>query len=45
MTTLGTPFLRGASAWYTLPDFPTPGRSVDVAWDEGQQGFVVVAAD
>ncbi|MBM4246892.1 MAG: hypothetical protein FJ148_24385 [Deltaproteobacteria bacterium] len=45
VTTLGTPFLRGASASYTLPDFPSPGRSVDVAWDEGQQGFVVVAAD
>ena len=45
VTTLGTSFLRGASASYTLPDFPTAGRSVDVAWDEGQQGFVVVGAD
>ncbi|MBY0278293.1 hypothetical protein K2Z84_23440 [Candidatus Binatia bacterium] len=45
VTTLGTPFLRGAAASYTLPDFPESGRNVDIAWDEGQQNFIVVGAD
>jgi uncharacterized delta-60 repeat protein len=45
VTTLGTAFLRGASGWYTLGDFPENGRSVDVSWDEGQQGFVIVGVD
>jgi hypothetical protein len=42
VTTLGTPFLRGASGAYTLSGFPDAGSSVDLAWDEAQQGFVVV---
>jgi len=45
VTTLGTSFLRGAQGSYTLPDFPAPGATVDVAWDEGQQGFVIVDRD
>jgi uncharacterized delta-60 repeat protein len=45
VTTLGTTFLRGASGSYTLEGFPQTTSSVDVAWDEGQQGFVVVGMD
>lgn len=45
VTTLGTSFLRGAAGSYTLPDFPAAGSSVDVSWDEGQQGFVIVGRD
>jgi hypothetical protein len=45
VTTLGTSFLRGAQGSYTLPDFPAAGSSVDVAWDEGQQGLVIVGRD
>ena len=45
VTTLGTTFLRGAAGAYTLPDFPESGRAVDVVWDEGQQGFVIVGVD
>ncbi len=41
VTTFGTPFLTGASGAYTLLDFPTKGKRVDVDWDQGTQNFVI----
>lgn len=39
--TFGEEFLEGATGRYVLEDFPTPGRSVTVEWDERQQNFVI----
>lgn len=41
VTTFGTPFLTGASGSYTLLDFPTKGKTVDIDWNQGTQSFVV----
>ena len=42
VTTLGVEFLTGASGTFTLDDFPQPGQSVDVEWQEPLQNFVIV---
>jgi len=42
VTTLGVEFLQGASGEYNLPDFPRPGKSVNVRWSEAHQNFVIV---
>lgn len=42
VTTFGTPFMSGAAATYSLPDFPSTGQSAIVEWVEGTQSFVVV---
>ncbi len=39
--TFGEEFLRGATGRYVLEDFPTPGRSVTVEWEQGSQNFVI----
>lgn len=41
VTTFGVPFLTGAAGKYTLLDFPTKGKTVDIDWDQGQQNFVI----
>lgn len=38
---LGEEFLREASGEYILEDFPEPGRSVVVEWEESLQNFVI----
>ena len=43
VTTLGAEFLRGLVRQQTIPDFPGPGQSVTVEWQEGQQNFVITA--
>ena len=43
VTTLGTEFLRGASATYQVPDFPTTGQNVVIRWQESLQNFVISA--
>lgn len=43
VTTLGTEFLRGASATYQLPDFPKSGQNVVIRWQESLQNFVISA--
>jgi len=45
VTTLGTRFLRGASASFTLPGFPASGSSVMVQWDESRQNFSIVGKE
>ena len=39
--TFGEEFMRGATGRYILEDFPTPGRSVTVEWEQSQQNFVI----
>ena len=39
---LGQEFLRGASGHYVLEDFPSPGESVVVQWEESLQNFVII---
>lgn len=41
VTTLGVPFLRGASGRYRLPDFPEVGQSVTVRWLQESQNFII----
>ncbi len=40
-----TPFLRGASGIYDLLDFPAPGRTTQVMWQESQQNFAIAGLD
>jgi hypothetical protein len=42
VTTLGMDFLTGASGLFTVNDFPQPGQSVEVQWQESLQNFVIV---
>ena len=42
LTNFGTDFLRGASGRYVLEDFPDPGESVVIEWEEALQNFVIV---
>jgi len=42
ITTLGSNFLEGFNAEYTLSDFPQPGRQTTLAWSEPHQNFVIV---
>ncbi len=41
VTTLGAAFLSGASGTCEVPDFPTPGESVTLVWQEARQHFVM----
>ena len=41
VTTFGEEFLRGASGTFTVSDFPQPGISVDLLWQESQQNFTI----
>ncbi len=41
VTTLGTEFLTGTGASYTLDDFPRAGQRVRVEWQEASQNFVM----
>ncbi len=41
VTTFGVEFLRGVSATFPLLDFPYPGDTTVVQWDESQQNFVI----
>ncbi len=47
VTTFGEEFLRGASGTFTVSDFPQPGISVDLLWQQSQQNFAIagVAGD
>jgi PhoPQ-activated pathogenicity-related protein len=42
VTTLGVPHLRGVSGKFQLPDFPYPGESTQVQWEESVQNFVII---
>ena len=41
VTTLGEEFLRGMEGKYVLEDFPYPGESVVVEWEQSLQNFVI----
>lgn len=41
VTTLGTNFLRGVTGQFTLSNFPYPGESVVVEWEQSLQNFVI----
>lgn len=41
VTTLGEPFIRGLEGEYVLEDFPYPGQSVVVEWEQSLQNFVI----
>jgi hypothetical protein len=41
VSTLGTEFLAGASGVVTVEDFPEPGQSVTLQWQESMQNFVI----
>ncbi len=43
VTTLGQAFLRGVSDSYTISDFPDPGATRTLRWQEAQQNFVISA--
>ena len=38
---LGAEYLTGKSGVYSLRNFPDPGKSTTVAWDEGKQNFSI----
>ena len=41
VTTLGTEFLRDVHGVCVLADFPAPGETVSLSWQEAQQNFVI----
>ena len=41
VTTLGEEFLQGASGTIPLTDFPTPGETRTLRWQQAQQNFVI----
>ena len=41
VTTLGTEFLEGAAGECVVDDFPLPGETVTLAWQETKQNFVI----
>ena len=43
VTTLGEEFPRGVTGETTLEDFPTPGETVRLVWQESQQNFVLAS--
>lgn len=44
VTTLGTPFLQGASREVSVSDFPEAGTDVVLRWQQAQQNFVIAQA-
>lgn len=42
VTNLNIEFLVGAAGAYSLPNFPSSGRSTNVRWSEPHQNFVIV---
>ena len=43
VTTLGEEFLQGARGTLPLPDFPIPGETRTLRWQQAQQNFVITA--
>ena len=41
VTTLGAPFVRGLRGTCEVADFPTPGESLTLVWQEARQNFVM----
>ena len=45
VTTLGEEFVRGAAGECVVADFPTPGETVTLEWQESQQNFAITGVD
>ena len=45
VTTFGQAFVHGAQGRYALPDFPRPGSTAVIEWDESSQNFVIVGTE
>ena len=45
VTTLGQEFIRGAEKEEVVDDFPSPGESARLRWQEPVQGFVIVPSE
>ena len=45
VTTLGAEFLRGVAGACTVEDFPLPGETVTLEWQQHQQNFVITAVE
>ena len=43
VTTLGAEFVRGVAGECTVEDFPLPGETVTLEWQQHQQNFVITA--
>ena len=41
VTTLGAEFLRGVEEECTVTDFPSPGETVTLEWQQNSQNFVI----
>ena len=45
VTTFGQEFLQGAAGAYSLFDFPRPGSTAVIEWEQSSQNFVVVGTE
>ena len=45
VTTFGQAFVRDVRGRYALPDFPRPGSTAVIEWDESSQNFVIVGTE
>ena len=45
VTTLGAEFVRGLERTQALADFPTPGQTGTVEWQEALQNFTLTARE
>ena len=45
VTTLGQEFLRDVAGTCTVKDFPSPGETVRLEWQQNSQNFVIVSHD
>ena len=45
VTTLGEEFVRGVEGECTVADFPSPGETVTLEWQQNSQNFVVTAVE
>ncbi len=45
VTTLGEEFVRGIKGEYVVKDFPSPGETVLLEWQQSQQNFVIKAVE
>ena len=41
LSTLGEEFLRGVEGEYVMEDFPMPGETVTLEWQQNSQNFVL----
>lgn len=41
VTTLGVEFLRGVEGACVVDDFPSPGETVTLEWQQNSQNFVI----